>query len=133
MFEMDDRIAVAVSGGKDSVSLLHILSRIEVDFPKTTLKAVTVDEGIKGYRDEAIKTARKNCNQLGIEHLTVSFKELFGYTMDEIVQKTRTKKLTPCAYCGVLRRRALNVAARQVSANKIALSLIHISEPTRPY
>jgi uncharacterized protein (TIGR00269 family) len=120
MFDLNDRIAVAVSGGKDSVSLLHILSRIEADFPKSTLQAITVDEGIRGYRDEAVKTATKNCGQLGIEHLTVSFKELFGYTLDEIVKKTRTEKLTPCAYCGVLRRRALNVAARQVDANKIA-------------
>lgn len=120
MFEMDDRIAVAVSGGKDSVSLLHILSKIEAVFPKTTLKAITVDEGIKGYRDEAIKSAAKNCSKLGVEHLTVSFKDLFGYSLDEITRKTRTEKLTPCAYCGVLRRRALNVAARQIGANKIA-------------
>jgi uncharacterized protein (TIGR00269 family) len=120
MFDLNDRIAVAVSGGKDSISLLHILSKIETDFPNVTLQAITVDEGIKGYREEAVKVAVKNCSQLGVEHLTVSFKELFGYTLDEIIKKTRTEKLTPCAYCGVLRRRALNVAARQVDANKIA-------------
>ncbi len=120
MFDINDRIAVAVSGGKDSVSLLHVLSKIEADFPQSTLQAITVDEGIKGYRDEAVKNAEENCSQLGVKHLTVSFKELFGYTLDEIVKKTCNEKMTPCAYCGVLRRRALNVAAKQVEAYKIA-------------
>jgi uncharacterized protein (TIGR00269 family) len=120
MFEMDDRIAVAVSGGKDSVGLLHILSKIEVEFPKSSLCAITVDEGIKWYRDEAVKIAAQNCAKLGIEQTVVSFRELFGYTLDEIVEKTQQEKLTPCAYCGVLRRRALNIAGRKAGADKIA-------------
>ncbi|MBS7614898.1 TIGR00269 family protein [Candidatus Bathyarchaeota archaeon] len=120
MFEIDDQISVAVSGGKDSVSLLHILSKIEANFPKTTLRAITVDEGIKGYRDEAVKIAAENCSQLGIEHFTVSFKELFGYTLDEIIEKTYREKITPCTYCGVLRRRALNIAAGKLGVSKIA-------------
>jgi uncharacterized protein (TIGR00269 family) len=120
MFKITDKIAVAVSGGKDSVGLLHILSKIEADFPKSSLCAITVDEGIKGYRDEAVKVAAQNCSKLGIEQTVVSFKELFGYTLDEIVNKTQSKKMTPCAYCGVFRRRALNIAARKVGADKIA-------------
>jgi uncharacterized protein (TIGR00269 family) len=123
MFEFDDRIAVAVSGGKDSVSLLHILARIERDYPKASLIAVTVDEGIKGYRDEALKIAAENCKKLGIKHHIISFKELYGYRLDEIVKKLKEKgdsKLTPCAYCGVMRRKALNIAARKLEANKIA-------------
>ena len=122
MFEFDDRIAVGVSGGKDSTSLLYVLEKIEREFPKSTLVAVTVDEGIKGYRDEALKIARKNCEKLGVEHHIVSFKELFGYKLDEIVElmKKREAELSPCAYCGVLRRRALNIAARQVDADKLA-------------
>ena len=122
MFEFDDRIAVGVSGGKDSTSLLYVLEKIEREFPKSTLVAVTVDEGIKGYRDEALKIARKNCEKLGVEHHVVSFKELFGYKLDEIVElmKKREAELSPCAYCGVLRRRALNIAAREVDADKLA-------------
>jgi len=120
MFQFDDRIAVAVSGGKDSLSLLHILSKIEKDFPKSSLCAITVDEGIEGYRDEAIRIAAENCEMLKIDQITVSFKEIYGYTLDEIVEKTRNKGLTPCAYCGVLRRRALNIAAKKANADKIA-------------
>lgn len=121
MFSFDDRIAVAVSGGKDSISLLHILAKIEQRHPKASLVAVTVDEGIKGYRDEALAIAVKNCKMLGIEHHIVNFKTLYGFTLDEIIAKAHEKhELTPCAYCGVLRRRALNVAAREVGADKLA-------------
>ncbi|MEM3824471.1 MAG: tRNA 2-thiocytidine biosynthesis TtcA family protein, partial [Candidatus Bathyarchaeia archaeon] len=123
MFEFDDKIVVAVSGGKDSVSLLHILAKIERDYPKASLIAVTVDEGIRGYRDEALKIAMENCKKLGIEHHIVSFKELYGYRLDEVVKKLKEKgntRLTPCAYCGVMRRKALNIAARKLEANKIA-------------
>ena len=63
MFKFDDKIAVGVSGGKDSVSLLHILAKIEGDYPKAQLVAITVDEGIKGYRDEALKIAAENCRK----------------------------------------------------------------------
>ncbi|MBS7648256.1 MAG: TIGR00269 family protein [Candidatus Bathyarchaeia archaeon] len=122
MLEFNDRIAVAVSGGKDSLSLLHMLVKIERDFPRATLYAITVDEGIKGYRDEAIEIASENCRKLGVEHFTISFKELCGYTLDEIVGRIKRaeSKLTPCSYCGVLRRRALNIAARKIGATKIA-------------
>jgi len=122
MFDLDDKIVMAVSGGKDSTSLLHILAKIERDYPKASLVAVTVDEGIKDYRDEALKIAAENCAKLGIEHQIVSFKELYGYTLDEIVEeKVKSKsELTPCSYCGVLRRKALNMAARKLNADKIA-------------
>jgi len=126
MFRHDDKIMMAVSGGKDSVTLLHILAKIEKDFPKSSLCAVTVDEGIRGYRDEALKFAVKNCRKLGVEHKVTSFKSLFGVKLDEIVeriQKSRaddSRGMTPCSYCGVLRRRALNVAAREAGADKLA-------------
>lgn len=123
MFEFDDKIAIAVSGGKDSVSLLHILAKIEHAYPKARLIAVSVDEGIAGYRDEALKIAEESCRKLGIEHHTISFKELYGLTLDEIVKKLREtckRELTPCAYCGVLRRKALNMIATKVDVDKLA-------------
>lgn len=123
MLDFDDRIAVAVSGGKDSVSLLRILAKMERNYPKASLVAVTVDEGIKGYRDEALRIAAENCQKLDVEHHVTSFKELYGYTLDEIVKRLKRRgdsKATPCAYCGVLRRRALNIAARKLRADKIA-------------
>ena len=123
MLQPNDKIMVAVSGGKDSVTLLNILAKIEKAFPEATLRAVTVDEGIKGYRDEALKFAVKNCRRQGVEHIVTSFKEMYGYKLDELVSMIREKgemELTPCSYCGVLRRRALNTAAREAGVDKLA-------------
>ncbi len=128
MFMPDDRIAVAVSGGKDSITLLHIMSEFERLFPKASLCAVTVDEGIRGYRDEAVRLASEYCQKNGIEHFMTSFKDLFNVQLDELVLllkkkiQTDNETLSPCAYCGVLRRRALNIIARQEKADKLALA-----------
>ena len=115
MLSYDDHLAVAVSGGKDSLSLLHILAKQKRFRPKTSLTAVTVDEGIAGYRNEALEIAAANCKKLEIPHHVVSFKELYGFTLDEIILEPEVKEtgLTACAYCGVLRRKAINIGARQ--------------------
>lgn len=125
MLRFDDRIAIGVSGGKDSMTLLSILTKLEEAFPHAKLVAITIDEGIDGYREEALKIAETGCQKLGVKHLVVSFKELFGYKQDELVEKLCGKNvlndsLTPCSYCGVLRRRALNSAARNWGATKLA-------------
>jgi uncharacterized protein (TIGR00269 family) len=125
MFKFDDRILVAVSGGKDSVGLLHILAKIEKNFPKVSLHAVSIDEGIRGYRSEALQIAAENCRILSVAHSIFSFKDFFGLTLDEIVDKARKMRvnasLTPCAYCGVLRRRALSLAAERLDVDVMAL------------
>jgi uncharacterized protein (TIGR00269 family) len=117
MFEFDSRIAVGVSGGKDSLSLLRILVEIEEKFPQSEIIAISIDEGVSGYRDEAIELASGGCKSLGVEHSVQSFKELFGVTMDSIASKSHV--LSPCSFCGVLRRRALNDVAKAVGADRL--------------
>ncbi|MEM3028151.1 MAG: TIGR00269 family protein [Candidatus Bathyarchaeia archaeon] len=115
-------MAIALSGGKDSTTLLHILSKLEAKFPQVSLFAITVDEGIRGYRKEALKIASKVCSELKIPHIIVSFKELYGATLDRIVGKAMSQgsKLEPCSYCGVLRRKALNIGAKRLGVMKLA-------------
>ncbi len=118
MLEYDDHVAIAVSGGKDSLTLLNLLVKLEGRFPRSRLTAVSVDEGIEGYRNEALELARKACSQLGVEQLVVSYRELFGVTTDDIAGLKLGQ--TPCAYCGVFRRKAINKAAANIGATKIA-------------
>ncbi|MCX6677054.1 MAG: TIGR00269 family protein [Methanothrix sp.] len=116
MIKDGERIAVAVSGGKDSTALLfclcNILAKRDVE-----LVAVTVDEGIAGYRDDTIKAARAIAKQLAVEQHIVSFREEYGYNLDEMVPG---KKVAPCTYCGVFRKNALNRAAKHLGADKVA-------------
>jgi len=119
MFSPDDHVAVAVSGGKDSLTLLMILHKLWKRFPRTRITAVTVDEGIAGYREEAVDLATKYCKDLGIEHEIVSFEDLYGYGLDDFL-KSKEERMTACSYCGVFRRKAINLAAKKVGANKIA-------------
>jgi uncharacterized protein (TIGR00269 family) len=118
MLDFDSRIAIGVSGGKDSLSLLQIMEKIESEQPKSELIAISIDEGIQGYRDEALSLAKNATKKLNIEHVIFSFKDLFDTTMEQIA--TREKDMTPCSFCGVLRRRALNLAAKDVEADRLA-------------
>jgi len=122
MFNPDDRIGLALSGGKDSMTLLHILAKIEARFPKARLIAVTIDEGIRGYRRAALRIASKACKKLDVPHYVYSFRKLFGLSLDRLVERALEKGLKPrpCVYCGILRRRALDIAAEELKLDKIA-------------
>lgn len=123
MLNHDDRVAVAISGGKDSTALLHILHGILKRHARSEMFAITVDEGIKGYRPPNIKRAAKVCVELGIEHHVFSFREEFGKSLDTKVREIRhTDEIKePCTYCGVGRRWVLNKKARELRATKLAV------------
>lgn len=123
MIQQGDHVAVGVSGGKDSLVLLDMLRRIIPKIKNAQLTAITVDEGIAGYRDESIEIAKKMAKQWNVPHVVTSYKELFGYDLDEIVQRAKKMGLTlaPCGFCGPLRRTALNVLARKIGATKLAV------------
>ncbi len=121
MLRRGDRIAIGLSGGKDSTALLDILHKIEKDFQESELVAITIDEGIKNYREEGLHYAKLHADRLGVEHVVYSFEKDFGYDLDEIIEKlgSRGKKreLGACSYCGILRRNVLNKAALEVNAD----------------
>ncbi|MEM0492914.1 MAG: TIGR00269 family protein [Candidatus Thermoplasmatota archaeon] len=111
-------IAVALSGGKDSAVTLHIINKIFKSRPKVEIHALTVDEGIKGYRDKSLLTAEKICKQLGIPHHVISFKDVIGTTMDDIA--LMKDEIGECSYCGVFRRLCLNKKSKELGADKLA-------------
>ena len=119
--EGGERIAVAVSGGKDSTVAVYLTKKILGARRNLGLCAITVDEGITGYRESSIPIVAENCRSIGVEHIVVSFEDMFGITMDEIAKKERP--LTTCSYCGVLRRAAMNRAAKKWHASYLATGL----------
>ena len=119
MLSAGDRVAVAVSGGKDSLSLLKILSELYSP-PRAELVAISVDEGVAGYRDEALAHARGLADDLGIEQVVVSYKELFGFSLDEALDWKDKRDVSSCSFCGVFRRRAIDEAAVKAKATVVA-------------
>lgn len=119
MIQEGDLVGVAVSGGKDSLSLLHVLKKMS-QFHNFKLLAITVDEGIPNYRDEALEIVRNFCNIHGVEHRSYSYKELFDLTLEESLDLRENEKTTSCSICGILRRRAIDFGAKDLDVDVIA-------------
>ena len=117
LLDKGDKVLVALSGGKDSVTTLEILNSFR-EMNIIDICAVTVDEGIANYRQDGVDIARRHAERLGIEHKVVSLKKDYGITLDEIMQRPNHKG--SCTYCGVFRRTIINKAAREMGATKIA-------------
>lgn len=108
-------IAIALSGGKDSVLTLHALKKYQ-QFLDFDLVAISVDEGIEGYRSHGVKSAIKNTEKLGVKLIQKSFKDAEGFTLDDIYDNFKSA----CIPCGVFRRSILNKTAYEIGASKIA-------------
>lgn len=118
MIKSGDKIAVALSGGKDSFLLLNVLYEIVSVRRDVELFVISVDEGIEGYRDRLLTRASSFLKELGLFYRVGSFREEIGRTLDEIV--SMGFKETPCSFCGVFRKRILNRLAREHGATKVA-------------
>ncbi|MBP5193779.1 MAG: tRNA 2-thiocytidine(32) synthetase TtcA [Clostridia bacterium] len=114
MIEEGDKIAVGLSGGKDSVTLLYILAALEKFYPKRfKLFALNIDMGLDGS-GEAQKTLKKLCDDLEVP--------FFAEKTDiaAIIFDVRKEK-NPCSLCSRMRRGALNNLAKKIGCNKLAL------------
>jgi uncharacterized protein (TIGR00269 family) len=112
-----DCVAVALSGGKDSTALLLVLHRLFGSRDDIRLVAVTVDEGITGYREASVRSAEALVRKLRVEHITVSFQELFGGPLETLL---KGREPQACSICGILRKKALVVGAERAGATKLA-------------
>jgi len=111
LFSPGDRIAIGASGGKDSTVLASILKTLnERHNYGLDLVLLSIDEGIKGYRDDSLETVKRNALQYDMPLKIVSYDELYGWTMDRVVDTIGKKG--NCTYCGVFRRQALDRGAK---------------------
>ena len=86
-----------------------------------------MDEGITGYRDDSLETVKRNEQQYCVPLTIVSYKQLYGWTMDEIVRQIGHKN--NCTFCGVFRRQALDRGAMLCKASKIATGDLSTDTP----
>ncbi|MGI0131980.1 MAG: TIGR00269 family protein [Thermoplasmata archaeon] len=112
-------VAVALSGGKDSAVALTLTHRYFARRPTVRVVAITVDEGIAGYRPATIGRAEELARSLGVDHRIVRAQEALGTTTDAAA--LRLARTVPCSFCGVWRRQLLNSAARSADADVLVL------------
>lgn len=115
------RLALALSGGKDSTVAAVLVHELLGHRPDVDVVAVTVDEGIRAYRPGGVAAAKALCDRLGIPHRVVRYEDLYGRGMDEVV--ALDADAIPCGYCGPFRRHALNRAAKEAKADYVVTGL----------
>ena len=111
MIEDGDKIAIGISGGKDSLTLLYALNGLKRFYPKKfEIYAVTVDLGFQNLNLDAIKAL---CNELEVPYTIVKT------DIADIVFEQR-KETNPCSLCAKMRKGALNEEMKRLGCNKIA-------------
>lgn len=111
MIQEDDHIAVGISGGKDSLTLLHALHGLQRFYPKKfKLSAITVD---LGFEDFDLSPVRALCEEMGVPYRIVRsdiYNILFNIRRES----------NPCSLCAKMRKGALNQAIKEMGCNKVA-------------
>ncbi|KAG2254444.1 hypothetical protein Bca52824_084580 [Brassica carinata] len=118
LFKSGERVAIGASGGKDSTVLAYVLSELNRRHSYgLDLFLLSIDEGITGYRDDSLETVKRNELQYGLPLQILSYKDLYGWTMDDIVKMIGLKN--NCTFCGVFRRQALDRGAALLKVDKL--------------
>jgi uncharacterized protein (TIGR00269 family) len=105
-------LGVAFSGGKDSAVVLSVLNDL-FSGRGVEIVAITIDEGIAGYRDKTLESAAMLVAELGVQWQVASFEEYFDIRIDRLDER-------PCTVCGILRRSLLNRLAKMAGASTLA-------------
>ncbi len=111
MFEHGHRVLVAVSGGKDSLSLWDILQRLGYQVDGLYI-GLGIDGGV-GYSDESRRLCEQFAAQRGLTLHIVDIVEHYGHSIPEFAQRTHRGQSRPCSVCGVSKRHIMNRVAQE--------------------
>lgn len=118
LFFPGERVAIGASGGKDSTVLAAVLKTLNERYNYgLDLCLLSIDEGIRGYRDDSLETVKRNAVQYDMPLTIVGYGELYGWTMDQVVEQIGKKG--NCTYCGVFRRQALDRGAARLGIQHV--------------
>ncbi|KAI7695731.1 hypothetical protein SSS_04522 [Sarcoptes scabiei] len=102
LFERGQKIAIGASGGKDSTVLAYVLKLLNERYDYgINLFLLSIDEGIVGYRDDSLETVKQNQLDYCLPLKILSYQDLYGWTMDKIVEATGIKIIAHFAVCSV--------------------------------
>ncbi|KAK4145235.1 uncharacterized protein C8A04DRAFT_10806 [Dichotomopilus funicola] len=118
LFHRGEKVAIGASGGKDSTVLASVLKILNERYDYgLELVLLSIDEGIKGYRDDSLETVKRNAVQYDMPLKVVGYDELYGWTMDQVVATIGKKG--NCTYCGVFRRQALDRGSKMLGIKHV--------------
>ncbi|KAJ5911730.1 Cytoplasmic tRNA 2-thiolation protein 1 [Penicillium subrubescens] len=118
LFCPGERVAIGASGGKDSTVLAAVLKTLNERYGYgLDLCLLSIDEGIRGYRDDSLETVKRNAVQYDMPLEILGYGELYGWTMDQVVAQIGKKG--NCTYCGVFRRQALDRGAAKLGIKHV--------------
>lgn len=118
LFYPGERVAIGASGGKDSTVLAAVLKTLNERYNYgLDLCLLSIDEGIRGYRDDSLETVKRNAVQYDMPLEILGYGELYGWTMDQVVAQIGKKG--NCTYCGVFRRQALDRGAAKLGVKHV--------------
>ena len=116
LLKKDDKIAVALSGGKDSTSVLYILHKLGYN-----VSGLMIDLKLGKWSEMHKKNMKKFCKELGVHLEVVDLREELGAGICFIKQAVKERKnLTGCSVCGIIKKYILNKWAKKLNADKIA-------------
>jgi uncharacterized protein (TIGR00269 family) len=118
MFEPDERILVAVSGGKDSLSLWDILWRLGYSADGLYI-GLGIDEGIR-YSDESRRLTEAFAHERGLTLHVVDIAGEYGQPIPMLAEMTHRGRGKPCAVCGLTKRHEMNRIARDLGYDVLA-------------
>ncbi len=119
LLKKGDKIAMALSGGKDSVLTLNVLNNYAKRIPDIELFAIYVDRG-DAFSVDGMLAAKRAAEKINIPFHVVSFEKEFSVTMSDLTKIATKAKQNKCSVCGVFRRRLLDLTAKELGCNKLA-------------
>jgi tRNA-5-methyluridine54 2-sulfurtransferase len=118
MFGPDEKVLVAVSGGKDSLSLWDILWRLGYQADGLYL-GLGIDEGLQ-YSAESQRLAQKFADERGLKLQVVDIQKTYGHSIPVLAEKTHRGQNKPCSVCGLTKRHEMNRIARDLGYDVLA-------------
>lgn len=117
MVKQGDRVLLAVSGGKDSIALAHIMNNIS-DRIGFKLVILHIDLGIGEYSKKSREIVKNICNKLNLDNIIIDLRQDLGFTLPDFISRLRTRRI--CSLCGIVKRYIMNATAIELKLDAIA-------------